>query len=42
MLLLSGVDNVPLLEDLHGEGFVLVALELNLKRDDGRKKTESV
>jgi len=31
VLLLSRVDDVPLLQDLHGVGFVLVALELNLQ-----------
>lgn len=36
VLLLPRVDNVPLLQDLHCEGFVLVALELNLRRVTGR------
>lgn len=31
VLLLSRVDNVSLLQDFHGERFVLVTLELNLQ-----------
>lgn len=31
VLLLSRVDNVPLLEDFHGKRFVLITLELNLQ-----------
>lgn len=33
VLLLPGVHNVPLLQDLHGKGFVLITLELNLQRE---------
>lgn len=36
VLLLSCVDYVPLFQDLHGKGFVLLALELNLQ--SGGKK----
>lgn len=38
VLLLSRIDNVPLLQDLHGEGFVLIALELNLRVKSGWMK----
>ena len=38
VLLLSRVDYVPLLQDLHGEGFVFITLELNLTTGGGEKK----
>lgn len=39
VLLLSRVDDVPLLQDLHGKGFVFVALELNLQtRNEERQQ----
>lgn len=38
VLLLSSVDNVPLLQDLHGKGFVLITLELNLQRERKEKR----
>lgn len=41
VLLLPCVDNVPFLQDLHGEGFVLVALELNLRRQGRERNSDT-
>ena len=42
VLLLSRVDYVPLLQDLHGEGFVFITLELNLTTGEGEKREENI
>lgn len=38
VLLLSRVDYVPLFQDLHGKGFVFVALELNLQTGNNERQ----
>lgn len=42
VLLLSRVHYVPLFQDLHGEGFVFVALELNLQSSRNKERGQPV